>query len=173
MKIRFLPALSLAGLAGGLLLSSCAQKADEPTPTPPSTLYDRIGQTNGVAKLTDNLLANVAAETATPNSVLLRVHQPLLDAVNGVNGAAPTDPTRLQRLRSNFINQIGAATGGPLVYTGKSMLAAHAGMAITNVEYNVWFSEWEKSVSASNVASQDHTDLNAIINNMRNDVVGH
>lgn len=167
MKMRTLLSFAPALLAGALLLGSCTKKSADPT------LYDRLGQTNGIAKLTDTMLANVAAEAATPNSTLLRVHKPLLDAVNGVNGAAPTDPARLQRLRSNFINQLGEATGGPLVYTGKSMLAAHTGMAITANEYAVWFAQWEKTLAANNVTGQDRTDINAILNRMQNDVIGH
>jgi len=160
---------TLALLGGLFLLASCSAKKDDATPT----LYTRVGQTDGIAKLVDNLIVNISAETATNNSVLLRSHKPLLDAVNGVNGAAPTDPARLQRLRNNFINQLGEATGGPLHYTGKSMLAAHTGMNITAAEYNAWFTQWEKSLTANGVTGQDRTDLNAILNQMQADIVGH
>lgn len=166
------PAPLLALLTGGLLLGSCSSKETTPTPTS-TTLYERLGKTDGVAKIVDGLIANVAAETATSNSALLRTHKPLLDAVNGVNGAAPTDPTRLQRLRNNFINQLGEAAGGPLTYTGKSMLAAHAGMAITANEYAMWHTQWEKSLTSNNVTGQAHTDLDAIIDKMEADIVGH
>ncbi|MGI4835694.1 MAG: group I truncated hemoglobin [Janthinobacterium lividum] len=169
MKICQLPTLA-ALLTSGLLLGSCASKDVAPAS---QTLYERLGKTDGVTKIVDGLLVNVAAETALSSSVLLRSHKPLLDAVNGVNGAAPTDPARLQRLRTNFINQLGEATGGPLTYTGKSMLAAHAGMNITTNEYAVWFSQWENTLSANKVVGQDRSDLNAIINRMQSDVVGH
>ena len=156
-------------LAGVLLLGSCGKKESEAAPT----LYDRLGKTEGISNIVDGLIANVGAETATPNSVMLRSHKPMLDAVNGVNGQAPTDPTRLQRLRNNFIDQLGEATGGPLTYKGLSMLTAHRGMDITNNEFSVWRNQLEASLNSNGVSATDKAALYAIIDKMHDDVVGH
>ncbi|UOQ73927.1 truncated hemoglobin [Hymenobacter cellulosilyticus] len=157
-------------LAGGLFVSSCGKEEAEATPP---TLYDRLGKTEGVAKIVDGLIANVGAETATPNSVMLRSHKPMLDAINGVNGQAPTDPTRLQRLRNHVVDQLGEATGGPLTYKGKSMLAAHTGMAVTNNEFAVWRTQLEKSLNDNKVSEADKAALYVIIDKMHDDVVNH
>ncbi|GAB2960913.1 hypothetical protein GCM10027048_31060 [Hymenobacter coalescens] len=149
------------------MLHSCGKKQAEPT------LYDRLGKTEGVAKIVDGLIANVGAETQTPNSAMLRSHQELLDAVNGKNGQAPTDPTRLQRLRNNFVDQLGEAAGGPLTYKGKSMLSAHTGMNITHNEFSVWRQQLEKSLNDNRVSDKDKAEVYAIIDAMHNDVVGH
>jgi len=163
--------ITLALLASLFALGSCGSKGSDTTPTP--SLYERVGKTDGISKLVDNLVVNVGAECATSNSVLLRSHKPLLDAVNGVNGAAPTDPTRLVRLHDNFVNQLGEASGGPLKYTGKTMLAAHTGMNITNQEYAVWFMQLDKAMATSGITGQSRTDIVNIINKMQGDVVGH
>ncbi|OWP64696.1 hypothetical protein CDA63_02750 [Hymenobacter amundsenii] len=162
--------LLLAGLlAGTLLLGSCGGKETAAEPT----LYDRLGKTEGIARIVDGLVANVGAETATTNSAMLRTHKPMLDAVNGVNGQAPTDPMRLQRLRNNFIDQLGEATGGPLAYNGLSMLTAHRGMNITASEFSVWRNQLEASLNSNNVSATDKAALYVIVDKMHDDVVGH
>ncbi|TGE21153.1 truncated hemoglobin [Hymenobacter metallicola] len=164
--------LLLAALvAGSLFITSCGKTEAEEAPAP--TLYDRLGKTEGIAKIVDGLIANVGAETATPNSLMLRSHKPMLDAVNGVNGQPPTDPTRLQRLRNHFVDQVGEATGGPLTYKGKSMLVAHTGMAITHQEFSIWRQQLEKSLNDNKVAEADKAALYAIIDKMHDDVVNH
>jgi hemoglobin len=152
--------LLLAGLAGTLLLGSCGKKEEAAEPT----LYDRLGQTEGIAKIVDGLIANVGAETATPN---------LLAAISSQNGQPATDPQRLQRLRNNFIDQVGEATGGPLKYKGMNMLTAHTGMHITATEFSVWHKQLEASLASNNVAETDKAALYAIIDKMEGDVVGH
>ncbi|SEU03171.1 group I truncated hemoglobin [Hymenobacter actinosclerus] len=156
-------------LACSLLLGACGGKEEAAAPT----LYDRLGKTEGIASIVDGLIANVGAETAVPNSVMLRSHKPMLDAVNGVNGQAPTDPTRLQRLRNNFVDQLGEATGGPLTYKGLSMLTAHRGMGVTAKEFSVWREQLEASLNSNKVSANDKAELYVIIDNMYNDVVGH
>jgi hemoglobin len=165
--------LFAAMLAGSLFVSSCGKDEAEATPAPTPTLYDRLGKTEGIANIVDGLIANVGAETATTNSVMLRSHKPMLDAVNGVNGGAPTDPTRLLRLRNNVIDQLGEATGGPLTYKGKSMLAAHTGMAVTNNEFSVWRKQLEASLNTNKVSETDKAALYVIIDKMHDDVVNH
>lgn len=73
-----------------------------------------MGGKASMEAITDQLVANIGAETGTPNTLMLRSHKPMLDAINGVNGAAPTDPTRLTRLRNNVVDQFTSLTGGPL-----------------------------------------------------------
>ncbi|TGE26016.1 group 1 truncated hemoglobin [Hymenobacter aquaticus] len=158
--------LIVAMLAGSLFVSSCGKNDAEEAPAP--TLYDRLGKTEGIAKIVDGLIANVGTETQMTNSVMLRSHKPMLDAVN--SGA---DPTRLQRLRNNFIDQVGEATGGPLKYKGLSMLTAHKGMAVTHTEFTVWRAQLEKSLNTNKVSETDKAALYAIIDKMHDDVVGH
>ncbi|UOQ54318.1 group I truncated hemoglobin [Hymenobacter cellulosivorans] len=157
-------------LAGTFVLGSCGK--DETEAAAP-TLYDRLGKTEGIAKIVDGLIANVGAETTTANSVMLRSHKPMLDAVNGINGQSPTDPTRLQRLRNNFIDQLGEATGGPLTYKGKSMLVAHTGMNVTALEFSVWHKQLEASLASNGVSESDKAAVYAIVDKMEGDVVGH
>ncbi|GAA4383939.1 group 1 truncated hemoglobin [Hymenobacter koreensis] len=150
-------------LTGTLLLNSCGKQEETPK------LYDRLGKTEGIAKIVDGLIANVGAECGTPNSLLFRTHEALLESTK----PGSTDPNRLQRLRNHFIDQVGEATGGPLTYKGQSMLSAHTGMAITHAEFAVWRTQLEASLNSNGVSEADKAELYLIIDKMHNDVVGH
>lgn len=81
----------------------------------PATLYDAFGGEAGVNAVLDAFLANVLANTE----------------INWF--FADTDAGNL---KSQLHDQICEATGGGCTYTGQSMLAAHAGMAITDAQFN-------------------------------------
>lgn len=159
-------------VAAGLLTTACgsSKTADAPTPT---SLYTRMGGKTGIEGVADQMVANVGAETGAANSVMLRSHRPLLDAINGVNGAAPTDPTRLTRLRNNVVDQFTDITGGPLQYHGKNMLVAHTNMQVTAAEYSAWRVLLDNSLAKNNVPAKEKAEFMALIDAMRADVVNH
>ncbi|QKG52412.1 group I truncated hemoglobin [Hymenobacter sp. BRD67] len=174
----FKPQLSLASaalLALTIFTSACGSKDT----AQPDSLYVRMGGKNGtdgktgIEGIADQMIANVGAETQLPNSVMLRSHKPMLDANNGVNGQPPTDPTRVQRLRNNVVDQFTDITGGPIKYTGKSMLVAHTGMAVTPTEYTVWRGLLVNSLTTNKVGTQEQTEFLGLIDAMKNDVVNH
>lgn len=163
--------LSLASaglLALGVLTTACGSKDPQP-----DSLYVRMGGSTGIEGVADQMVANVGAETGQAHSVMLRSHQPLLDAINGVNGQPPTDPTRLQRLRNNVVDQFTNITGGPLTYKGKSMLVAHTGMAITATEYAAWRVLLDNALAAKNIGAKEKAEFTALIDGMKNDVINH
>ena len=156
-------------LVAGLFTTACGSKGD---PTPDS-LYLRMGGKTGIEAVADQMVANVGAETDQSNSVMLRTHKPMLDAVNGVNGAAPTDPTRLQRLRNNVVDQFTDITGGPIKYHGKNMLVAHTGMGVTAAEYTAWRGLLDNSLAKNSIGTKEKADFTALIDAMKADVVNH
>lgn len=159
-------------LALSLFTAGCGSKEAPPAPQT-NSLYLRMGGATGIAAVTDQMVANVGAETGQPNSVMLRTHKPMLDAVRGVNGAAPTDPTRLQRLRNNVFDQFTDITGGPIKYTGKSMLVAHTNMQVTPAEYAAWRVLLDNSLATKEIGATEKAQFTALIDAMRTDVVNH
>lgn len=166
--------LWLAGaslVATGLLATSCNDSSTDPPA--PDSLYLRMGGKAGIEGVADQMVANVGAETGQASSLMLRSHKPLLDAINGVNGAAPTDPTRLTRLRNNVVDQFTSITGGPLPYNGKTMLVAHTNMQVTDAEYKAWRALLDNSLEKNNIGAKEKAEFTALIDAMKADVVNH
>lgn len=79
------------------------------------TLYHRLGESEGIASLVDDVMA---AHLANP---LIKTRFENIK-----------DLDRAKRMAREFF---GAGAGGPYPYTGKDMLAAHKGMNISEQEY--------------------------------------
>lgn len=166
-----LPLLGAGLLACTLLTTACGSK-NSADPQPQS-LYVRMGNSTGIEGVADQMVANVGAETGQPNSVMLRSHKPMLDAITSQNGQPAADPTRLQRLRNNVVDQFTDITGGPLKYKGKSMLVAHTGMAVTAGEYAAWRVLLDQALTSKNIGTKEKAEFTALIDAMRSDVVNH
>ena len=161
-------------LAGaGLVATSLLATACESETPQPDSLYVRMGGKTGIESVVDQLVANVGAETGQANSLMLRSHKPMLDAITGVNGADPTDPTRLIRLRNNVVDQFTSITGGPLPYNGKNMLVAHTNMQVTEAEYKSWRALLDNSLEKNNIGAKEKAEFTALIDAMKADVVNH
>jgi len=82
--------------------------------TTTTTLYDRLGRREGIARITHTLIDN---HLASP--------------VVGVRFRA-ADHDKLERLAIEFFC---AGSGGPEAYTGRDMLATHQGMNVSEQEF--------------------------------------
>ncbi|WP_162910774.1 group I truncated hemoglobin [Hymenobacter oligotrophus] len=152
----------LLGATLSTSLTACGEQEKAPEPT----LYERMGKVDGISKLVDNFMANVVAECASPNSVLLRSHTAFLADVSAGNDA------RRLAFRNNLIDQLGQISGGPLVYRGKNMVAAHIGMKITNAEFDAVAAELTKAMNTQQIKPADQEQLLGLLGAMRGDVVG-
>ncbi len=79
------------------------------------TLYELIGGEAAVAAVVDEFVKNVAEDT---NINWFFAH------------------SDIDKLKANLRDQICAATGGPCTYTGGDMVSVHAGMAITDAQFD-------------------------------------
>ncbi|MBL0740283.1 group I truncated hemoglobin [Chryseolinea lacunae] len=134
--------------------AGCNKDDDNNTNEP--TLYTRLGGLEGISKVTDQFLANVAADSK----------------INERFVATVADPYRLQLLRNNLIDQICAGSGGPCQYKGKTMLEAHTGMNISTDEFNALVNDLVASMTYYKVAEQEQSALLAILGPMQSDIVG-
>ncbi len=128
---------------------------DDEQPVAP-TLYTRLGGIDAIAAVTDKFLTNVASD----------------NVINARFEATVAEPSRLQLLRNNLIDQICAGAGGPCQYKGKTMLEAHTGMNISGAEFNALVGDLVAALDFYDVPEAEKNDLLAILGPMQTDIVG-
>ncbi len=143
------------------LVSSCGGKKDAaPEASPPAaepqaavaprSLYDRLGGEAAIKAVVDEFVAIVAADT--------RINRWFENA-------------NIDRLKENLVNQIGQASGGPQVYTGRDMRTAHAGMGIDGPAFDALVENLVKALDKFSVPQQEKDELLGVLGPMRSDIV--
>lgn len=92
------------------MFSLCASPAQSE-----ETLYDALGGKVSITKLIDDFVGFVAADPR----------------INFQFGKAD-----IPHLKVQLVDMLCAGTGGPCKYTGRDMKSTHAGMGITNAQFN-------------------------------------
>lgn len=100
---------SLLLVCGCFLLSACATK------TSTSSLYDGLGQYEGITKITHQLILNIAKDERVKHRY------------KGVN---------MQKFKQGMSDYVCMKVEGPCAYTGEDMKIVHAGYNYTNTEFN-------------------------------------
>jgi hemoglobin len=121
-----------------------------------ASLYDNLGGKTAIVAVVDDFVGRVAADKR----------------INAFFAATAADPKRLSAFKSNLVDQICQASGGPCQYTGKSMKAAHAGMGISNADFGALVSDLTATLDKFHVAAQDKDALLGVLGPMRPDIVG-
>jgi hemoglobin len=114
------------------------------------SLYERLGGTDGIKKLAGDLVdihvKNPAIAPRYANS-----------DIPAVKNAAATF----------FIS----GTGGPDVYKGKDMLAAHKGMNISAAEFMAVLDDALAALTLNNIGQREQEEVLYIFYSMRTDIV--
>jgi hemoglobin len=144
--------VAVLAFAASFVLVNCNKNSNDTDPDP--TLYTRLGGTVAIASVVDTFLAEVTMDTV----------------INARFVNLPGE--RLTALRQNLIDQICAGTGGPCIYMGKSMLAAHTGMNIRQAEFDALVGDLITSLDKHNVPEAEKTELLNVLGPMQTDIVG-
>ena len=143
---------------GGLLvllavnLGACASMGSE-APSAPS-LYKRLGGREGIAIVVGDFTTNMAGDS--------RVNARFKEM----------KPPEVEKFKSNLSDQICDAAGGPCSYLGKDMKTAHAGMKITNREWNIIVAHLVGAMRFERVPRREQRELLAALAPMKGDIVG-
>ncbi|MDK3021118.1 group 1 truncated hemoglobin [Cupriavidus taiwanensis] len=144
-----IPAVLCGFLLTALLgLAGCASP-DRAQPATTS-LYNRLGGMPAITAVVDDFVGNVATDT--------RINARFANA-------------NIPRLKTRLVEQICAGTGGPCTYGGLDMKTAHAGMAITNAEFDALVDDLVKSLNKFKVPEREQKELLGILGPMRKDIV--
>jgi hemoglobin len=101
-----------------------------------NSLYDQLGGQVGIVAVLNSFIANVAAD----------------DRINGFFADLP--PQRVARLKELLIQQVSAASGGPVRYTGRDMKTVHAGMGISTADFNALVEDLVLALNENRVPMQ-------------------
>jgi hemoglobin len=70
-----------------------------------------------------------------------------------------------------LIDQVCEVTGGPCHYNGRSMKEAHAGMKVTNGEFNALVADLVATLSQFKVPKAEQDELLAILGPLKSEIV--
>jgi Truncated hemoglobins len=139
-----------------LTLTACASAPSDTSSAASSapTLYQRLGGREAIKQVVDDFVTNLAADP--------RVNS----RFKGL------DAGKVAKLQTNLADQICDVTGGPCAYLGKDMKAVHAGMGITEAEWNATVEDLVKSLNKFKVAPKEQQELLSALGGMKKDIVG-
>src|SRR5262252_7825537 len=114
------------------------------------SLYDRLGGQDLINALTESWVARVGGD----------------DRANG-----KFVRTDIPRLMKEVADQLCEVTGGPCVYTGRSMHDTHAGMRTTAGEFDVVMRHLGAALDELHVPKTEQDELIELLEPMRGDIV--
>jgi len=91
--------------------------------------------------------------------------------INGFFKATASDPKRLAKFKSNLVDQICEASGGPCKYKGKDMKTAHMGMGISTADFNALVEDLVAALDKFKVKEADKKALLGVLGPMSKDIV--
>lgn len=141
--------LNIAALVLCVISSGCALQ--HRTPPPEASLYERVGGKQAINAVVVDAIGNISTDK--------RINPRFINASSSLN--------------QNLVDLLCVRTGGPCKYSGLDMSAAHEGMNIRDDEFDALVDDIRKSLDKFKVADREKAEVLAILNQMRNAVVGH
>ncbi len=134
------------------------------------TLYDRLGGDQGLQAIVSDFVDRAIADPRV-NFKRMGITRGGLSIHRGATVEwKPTDED-IKMLKEHMVEFLGLATGGPAKYQGKEMKQAHAGMHITNAEFDASIGDFKASLDKVGVKTAEQKELLAIIETVRPQVV--
>ncbi len=116
-------------------------------------LYQRLGGYDAIAAVTDDFIQRLATDQQLGRFFVGH------------------SKDSLARIRQLVVDQLCAATGGPCVYIGRDMKTAHAGLGITQGEWDVTVKHLVAALDKFKVPQKEKDDLLAIASKLKPDIV--
>ncbi len=140
----------ILGVVLSLLLTiagSTSSRAQE------KSLYDRVGGYNALALVVDDFIGRLVADKQFEKFFI----------------GHSTDSKK--KIRQHILDQFCAATGGPCVYTGRDMKTTHAGLAITEADWDAAAKHLAASLDKFKVPEKEKGEILAFVTTLKKDIV--
>ena len=162
---RSLAALALASVLA-LGIGCQADKSDGMSDTKPAmpkmaekSLYERLGGEPALTAVVDDFVGRTAAN---PKVNFFR---------KGTAYEWKPSNEEVAMLKKHLVTFIAEATGGPKAYKGRDMKSSHAGMMITNAEFDALAGDLAASLDKFKVPAKEKGELMAIAASTRSAIV--
>ena len=139
-----------AGLVFSLLLTitgTISAHAQE------KSLYERVGGYNALAAVVDDFVGRLVADKQFEKFF----------AGHSIDSK--------KRIRQHILDQFCAATGGPCVYTGRDMKTTHAGLGITEADWDAAAKHLAASLDKFKVPEKEKGEVLAFVMSLKKDIV--
>ena len=137
-------------IAGVCAVNGVAQSQG---PGSPLTLYKRVGGYDAIAAVTDDFIGRLAAD------------KKLERFFGGVSADSQ------KKLRQHVVDQLCEATGGPCIYTGRTMKTSHTGLGISESDWELAVKHLVATLDKFKVPEKEKSELLAIASSLKADIV--
>jgi hemoglobin len=117
------------------------------------SLYERIGGYNALAAVVDDFVGRLVADKQFERFF----------------AGHSTDSKK--RIRQHILDQFCAATGGPCIYTGREMKTSHAGLGITDADWNAAAKHLVASLDKFKVPEKEKGEVLTFVSSLKKDIV--
>jgi len=117
------------------------------------TLYTRVGGYDAIAAVTDDFIGRLAAD------------KQLERFFGGVSADSQ------KKLRQHVVDQLCEATGGPCIYTGRTMKTSHTGLGISESDWELAVKHLVATLDKFKVPEKEKGELLAIASSLKADIV--
>ena len=117
------------------------------------SLYQRLGGYDAIAAVVDDFIQRLATDAS-----LSRFFQ-------GHSASS------LKKIRQLIVDQLCEATGGPCYYTGRDMKTAHAGMGISQADWDVSVKHLVATLDKFKVPQKEKDEVLAAVSSFKDDIV--
>ena len=118
------------------------------------TLYQRLGGYDALAAVSDDFLGRLAS-----------------DPQMGRFFVGLSTDSKI-RVRQHIVDFLCVATGGPCKYTGRDMKTAHAGLNITEADWNQMVKLLGQTFDKFSVPEKERADVIGAVASLKGDIVG-
>jgi hemoglobin len=119
------------------------------------TLYERLGGASGISNLVDDIV-----EAHMNNPLIKARFLPYREDID-----------TLAKVKHHTCNFLGAGSGGPEQYSGRSMLDTHRGMNISAQEYIAVVDDILDTLDKHKIDDQSRKDVLAIAYSLKNEII--
>jgi hemoglobin len=133
------------------------------------TLYQRLGEADGIRRIVDDFIARVLEDPRvnwTRKGVTKKTWFRTTSATEW-----PATPENVRNLKLHFVQFISLATGGPPKYDGKPVKPTHLPMQISKAEFDATIGDLKASLDKLNIPSDVQKDLLSIFESTRQQIV--